>query len=413
MNRTKICIPIVEKTKESIIDKAEEYAELRAELVEWRVDFFEGEESEILEIVRAVKKAIKDKDLIVTIRTIQEGGEENGARFDYKGVLEEILKDGYADFIDVEVAYKDVVTTLVEQRDKLTVGGNYSKLIGSYHNFSETPSEEFIFNKLDECRKHGLDVGKVACMPKSAEDVDVLLDSTEKYKKDHKEYPIITMSMGEYGKRTRLYGGLYGSEVTFACVGKASAPGQVELDEVNKLFDGIFSGNRHISLIGFMGVGKSTISAELAKITGRPEVDADVYIEKREGMKISDIFASQGEEYFRDIETEILDELAGMEPMILSCGGGMAIRKINVKKLQNMGDVVLLTAEPETIYERVKDSNTRPLLNGNMNVEYIAELMAKREPFYEEAATIEVKTDGRGAEEIAREIVRLTDNVIC
>ena len=91
----------------------------------------------------------------------------------------------------------------------------------------------------------------------------------------------------------------------------------------------------------------------------------------------------------------------------------MAIRKINVKKLQNMGDVVLLTAEPETIYERVKDSNTRPLLNGNMNVEYIAELMAKRKPFYEEAATIKVKTDGRGAEEIAREIVRLTDNVIC
>ena len=94
-----------------------------------------------------------------------------------------------------------------------------------------------------------------------------------------------------------------------------------------------------------------------------------------------------------------------MEPGIISCGGGMALRDINVKKLRAIGEIVFLTAEPETIYERVKNSTDRPLLNGNMNVPYIRELMEKRRPFYEKAATVTVSTDGKSAEQIAREIL--------
>ncbi len=83
----------------------------------------------------------------------------------------------------------------------------------------------------------------------------------------------------------------------------------------------------------------------------------------------------------------------------------MALRDINVKKLRAIGNIVLLTATPETIYERVKDSTDRPLLNGNMNVPYIRQLMEKRRPFYEKAATIRVATDGKTATEIAEEII--------
>ena len=83
----------------------------------------------------------------------------------------------------------------------------------------------------------------------------------------------------------------------------------------------------------------------------------------------------------------------------------MALRDINVKKLRAIGNIVLLTATPETIYERVKDSTDRPLLNGNMNVPYIRQLMEKRRPFYEKAATICVATDGKTATEIAEEII--------
>ena len=83
----------------------------------------------------------------------------------------------------------------------------------------------------------------------------------------------------------------------------------------------------------------------------------------------------------------------------------MALRDLNVKKLQAVGTVVLLTAEPETIFERVKGSTTRPILNGNMNVSYIRELMEKRRPFYEKAASVTVATDGRDALAIAKEIL--------
>ena len=126
-----------------------------------------------------------------------------------------------------------------------------------------------------------------------------------------------------------------------------------------------------------------------------------------EGCPIPQIFEEKGEPYFRQLETDLIDELGMLEPGIISCGGGMALRNINVKKLQALGEIVLLTATPETIYERVKDSKDRPLLNGNMNVPYIRELMEKRRPFYEKAATVTVSTDGKTAAKIAEEILSL------
>lgn len=219
------------------------------------------------------------------------------------------------------------------------------------------------------------------------------------------EFPLITMSMGKAGEMSRLYGGLYGSIVSFGCAGKASAPGQIELDAMMEVFDKIYAGGDQISLIGFMGVGKSTISHKLHELTGRPEVDTDKRIVEEQGCPIPRIFEEKGEAYFRRLETDLIDELGTLPPGIISCGGGMALRDINVKKLRAIGNIVLLTATPETIYERVKDSTDRPLLNGNMNVPYIRQLMEKRRPFYEKAATIRVATDGKTATEIAEEII--------
>ena len=152
-------------------------------------------------------------------------------------------------------------------------------------------------------------------------------------------------------------------------------------------------------------MGKSTISRELHKLTGRPEVDTDACIVEQQGCPISQIFEEKGEAYFRQLETDFIDELAELPPGIVSCGGGMALRDINVKKLRALGNIVLLTATPETIYERVKDSTDRPLLNGNMNIPYIRQLMEKRRPFYEKAATIKIATDGKTVTEIAKEII--------
>lgn len=211
--------------------------------------------------------------------------------------------------------------------------------------------------------------------------------------------------MGEPGINSRLYGGLYGSGVSFGSAGRSSAPGQISYEKMRDVFDHIYCGNRHIILIGFMGVGKSTISRELRYQSSRREIDTDRWIEQREGRKIAEIFETEGEAYFRDLETAVIDEFGDMKPAIISCGGGMPLRELNVRKLQAMGSIVLLTAEPETIYERVRDHNDRPVLNGNMNVEFISQLMEKRRPYYERAATVTVRTDGRMISDIAKEIL--------
>lgn len=162
---------------------------------------------------------------------------------------------------------------------------------------------------------------------------------------------------------------------------------------------------RHIFLIGFMGVGKSTVAGELQTKLSVPEIDTDAQIVAQEGMTIPEMFARKGEDYFRTRETEFLEGLASQEPCIVSCGGGMAMRPENVRLMHSQGEVIYLQAEPETIFEHVRHSTDRPLLNGHMNVEYIAELMGHRQPQYEAAATMRVKTDGLAPDAVAEKII--------
>ena len=161
----------------------------------------------------------------------------------------------------------------------------------------------------------------------------------------------------------------------------------------------------NIFLIGFMGVGKSTVSDYLSKILASPQVEMDQVIVNKEHMSINKIFEEYGEEYFRNCETNLLIELQKKNNQIVSCGGGVAMREINVREMKMNGRVVLLTASPETILERVKDSDERPLLRGRKNTEYISELMEIRRPKYRAAADIIVDTDHKNVEEIAEEIV--------
>ena len=163
----------------------------------------------------------------------------------------------------------------------------------------------------------------------------------------------------------------------------------------------------HIFLIGFMGCGKSTNAACLAEMTGAKQVEMDQMIVENEGMAIADIFKEKGEAYFRELETDLIKSFAGVEPAVISCGGGAVLKEENVRFMKACGKIVLLTAEPETIYERVKDSTERPVLNGNMNVSYIKDLMEKRRPKYEAAADVRVATDGKTAGEICGEILEI------
>lgn len=163
--------------------------------------------------------------------------------------------------------------------------------------------------------------------------------------------------------------------------------------------------NSHIFLIGFMGAGKSTIATQLKKMLPVDQMEMDETIAREEGMSIPDIFAKHGESYFRDLETTLLKDLSQCSPMIVSCGGGAVMREENTQIMKQCGRIVLLTATPETVYERVKDNTDRPILNNNMNVDYIRSLMEKRRSRYESVADITVATDGKSAEEICEEIL--------
>lgn len=163
----------------------------------------------------------------------------------------------------------------------------------------------------------------------------------------------------------------------------------------------------HIFLIGFMGAGKTTVSWKLGERSGVEVLDTDQMLVEQEGKSISRIFEEDGETYFRDRETELLKTLQGRKPAVISCGGGVPLREENGLLMKQCGKVVWLNATPETIYERVKNSTDRPLLNGNMNVPYIQNLMESRREAYASCASHIIDTDGRSFAQIVEEILSL------
>lgn len=160
----------------------------------------------------------------------------------------------------------------------------------------------------------------------------------------------------------------------------------------------------NLYLIGFMGCGKTTVAREFCRMFSMEMMEMDEELEKRAEMSIPDIFARHGEAYFRDMETSLIKELRERGNTVVSCGGGAALREENVEAMRQGGTIVLLTASPETIYERVKDSSNRPVIEGNKTPSYIAGLMEQRRPAYEAAADLTVETDGKVVPEICREL---------
>ncbi|MDO4617629.1 MAG: shikimate kinase [Lachnospiraceae bacterium] len=161
----------------------------------------------------------------------------------------------------------------------------------------------------------------------------------------------------------------------------------------------------NIFLIGFMGAGKSTVASYMHRQYSMPLIEMDETLAERECMTIPEIFAQKGESYFRQAETELLKEIQTRSNVIISCGGGVAMRQENVEIMKKSGKVVLLTASPDSILERVKNDENRPLLKGRKTAEGIQELMDARRPFYEAAADLIIATDTQPLEDICEEII--------
>lgn len=234
----KICVPITGKTEEEIFKEAEQAGKEKGtvDLAEWRMDYFEdaGECEKVVNTLKQLPGYLSGLPLIATFRTKEEGGEQEISFDAYKTLLLSAACSGAADFIDVEVyKRKEQTALLVEQlhQEKVLV-------IGSSHDFHKTPAVEEMEKRLEEMiERFKADIPKIAVMPFSSQDVAALLFATARIREKYPAQPVISMSMGGLGVISRMSGEIFGSAVTFASLGKTSAPGQLPAFELKKILE--------------------------------------------------------------------------------------------------------------------------------------------------------------------------------
>lgn len=162
----------------------------------------------------------------------------------------------------------------------------------------------------------------------------------------------------------------------------------------------------NIALVGFMGVGKSTAGKILARRLGKRYIEADSLISKRAGKSIAQVFKDEGEIAFREIEIEVIKELASKEGLVIDCGGGVVLNRINVDRLKQNAKIIWLKASPSTILKRTSTvGDRRPLLDQQKNMSSIQSLIRFRKPFYDRAADIEVDTSKLSTESVVSKII--------
>ncbi len=162
---------------------------------------------------------------------------------------------------------------------------------------------------------------------------------------------------------------------------------------------------KNIVLTGFMGTGKTEVGRELAHILDWKLIDLDDEIVKAKGMSISEIFSAFGEPVFRDIETEMIREISMNQCIIISTGGGAVLRKENIDMLRKNGVIVNLSAAPETVLQRTRGNDERPLLRVENPLGRIRELLEVRWPFYKNADLL-IDTESKTPLQIAEEILK-------
>lgn len=169
---------------------------------------------------------------------------------------------------------------------------------------------------------------------------------------------------------------------------------------------------RNLVLTGFMGSGKTSVGVKLSYRLRMMVEDTDKLIERREGRSIREIFAEQGEEYFRRLETALLTELTEQKfSRIYSVGGGTPVREENRRLLRKLGKVIYLRIRPETVYDRLKGDTTRPLLQCDDPLERIRELMESRRDAYEACADVVIDVDELEMDDILNKIVEETEKM--
>ena len=189
-----ICLPLVAEDRTILLEQAQAVLEYNPDALEWRVDKFESvrDVDTVLAGLEALRKCIGDIPLIFTCRIIDEGGFQEISADDRYQLNEAVIRSSLIDFVDVELCNDPQMITDL----KKVCAETETKLILSYHSFTETPAEEAIIEKLKAAADAGADVAKAAFMPQNYGDVLTLLKATYRARTESLEIPIITMSMG-------------------------------------------------------------------------------------------------------------------------------------------------------------------------------------------------------------------------
>lgn len=227
-----ICLPLVAKDRSELLGQAAELTRLAPDLLEWRVDGYDQVEdtSACLEALKALKAAMGSIPLIFTCRIHAEGGFKNLSQEVRLELFTAAIESGGVEIVDVEIGNEPAFI----EKIKKTARKKGTKLIFSYHNFDETPDASFIHDKLVRAQEMGADIAKLAVMPKDYAEVLTLLSATLKARTGAVKVPIVTMSMGPVGGVTRVAGGLFGSDLTFAIGKESSAPGQIPIADLRQ-----------------------------------------------------------------------------------------------------------------------------------------------------------------------------------
>ena len=231
----KICVPIVGVTKDEIIAEAKTFDSIPVDVVEWRVDWFEDvfDTDKVLDVAKDLQTVLKDTPILFTFRTAKEGGEKAISNEDYKALNMAVAKSGYVDLIDVEAfTGEEIVKSMIQEAHSYGV-----KVIASNHDFDATPEKDEIVRRLRMMQDYGADIPKMAVMPRNKQDVLTLLSATLEMSEQFAARPIITMSMAGTGVVSRLTGETFGSALTFGAATKASAPGQINVNELAQVLD--------------------------------------------------------------------------------------------------------------------------------------------------------------------------------
>lgn len=227
----KICVPVVGKTEKEILEGAERAKAAKPDLVELRVDWYEeaADSKKVVALLEKLRKCLGELPVLFTFRSSREGGEAALSDGAYQSLNEAAIASGFVDCVDVELFSGDAVVKAVVA----AAHSNNVKVIASNHDFEKTPAAEELLARLQKMEALGADIPKIAVMPQNKKDVLTLLAATEEMTTNYADRPIITMSMAGTGVISRLCGEVFGSSMTFGAAKKASAPGQMGVNDLN------------------------------------------------------------------------------------------------------------------------------------------------------------------------------------